>query len=85
MPAGTLHGSRSTSAGGSIAGVSADTLLFGFRNPLTGNLEGFDIDMVRQVAQAIFGDPNRVEYKVLTYAAAHPGAAERRPSTSSPT
>jgi polar amino acid transport system substrate-binding protein len=51
-----------------IAGVSADTLLFGYRNPLTGNLEGFDIDLVRQVANAIFGDPNRVEYKVLTYA-----------------
>ena len=51
-----------------IAGVSADTLLFGYRNPLTGNLEGFDIDLVRQVAAAIFGDPNRVEYKVLTYA-----------------
>ena len=48
--------------------MSADTLLFGYRNPLTGNLEGFDIDLVRQVAQAIFGDPNRVEYKVLTYA-----------------
>ena len=30
-----------------IAGVSADTLLFGFRNPLTGHLEGFDIDLVR--------------------------------------
>jgi polar amino acid transport system substrate-binding protein len=51
-----------------IAGVSADTLLFGYRNPLTGRLEGFDIDLIRQVAAAIFGDPNRVEYKVLTYA-----------------
>ena len=43
-----------------VAGVSADTLLFGFRNPLSGQLEGFDVDMVRQVAQAIFGDPNRI-------------------------
>ena len=51
-----------------IAGVSADTLLFGFRNPVLGNLEGFDIDMVRQIARAIFGDPNKVEYRVLTYA-----------------
>ena len=51
-----------------IAGVSADTLLFGYRNPLTGSLEGFDIDLVHQVSQAIFGDPNRVEYKVVTYA-----------------
>ncbi|MET0421407.1 MAG: glutamate ABC transporter substrate-binding protein [Acidimicrobiia bacterium] len=51
-----------------IAGVSADTLLFGYFNPLTGKLEGFDIDLVREVADAIFGDPNRVEYKVVTYA-----------------
>jgi polar amino acid transport system substrate-binding protein len=51
-----------------IAGVSADTLLFGYFNPLSGKLEGFDIDLIRQVSQAIFGDPNRVDYKVLTYA-----------------
>jgi polar amino acid transport system substrate-binding protein len=51
-----------------IAGVSADTLLFGFRNPFTGNLEGFDIDMVRAVANEIFGDPNKISYKVVTYA-----------------
>jgi len=51
-----------------IAGVSADTLLFGYFNPLTGKLEGFDIDLIRQLSQAIFGSPDRVEYKVLTYA-----------------
>ena len=51
-----------------IAGVSADTLLFSYRNPLTGAIEGFDVDMVRQVAQAIFGDPNKVQYKIETYA-----------------
>ena len=42
-----------------IVGVSADTYGFGFRNPLTGDLEGFDIDMALAVARAIFGDqPN---------------------------
>jgi polar amino acid transport system substrate-binding protein len=51
-----------------IAGVSADTLLFGFRNPFSGQLEGFDVDMVRAVANEIFGDPNKISYKVLTYA-----------------
>jgi polar amino acid transport system substrate-binding protein len=50
-----------------IAGVSADTLLFGFRNPFSGQLEGFDIDMVRAVATEIFGKPD-ISYKVLTYA-----------------
>ena len=51
-----------------IAGVSADTLLLGARNPLTGNIEGFDIDMLKAVSQAIFGDPNKIEFKVITAA-----------------
>lgn len=67
MPANT-HMAAIQARGRLIAAVSADTLLFGFHNPLSGNLEGFDIDMVRRVAQAIFGDPNRVEYKVVSYA-----------------
>ena len=37
-------------------GVSADTLLFGARNPQTGFIEGFDIDMLKEVARAIFGE-----------------------------
>lgn len=38
-----------------IAGVDQTTYLFGFRNPTSGNLEGFDIDMVNEIAKAIFG------------------------------
>jgi polar amino acid transport system substrate-binding protein len=49
-----------------IAGVDQNTYLFGFRNPATNNLEGFDIDMVHQVAKALFGDENKVQYKVIT-------------------
>ena len=56
-----------------IAGVSADTLLLGARNPVSGRIEGFDIDMLRAVSQAIFGDPNKVELKVIT-------AAQRLPA-----
>lgn len=66
MPAGTYMAAIQT-RGRLIAGVSADTLLFGSRNPFTGTLEGFDIDQVRAVANAIFGDPNRVEYRTLTF------------------
>lgn len=49
-----------------VAGVDQNTYLFGFRNPSTNNLEGFDIDMVRQVAKALFGDDSKVQYKVIT-------------------
>lgn len=38
-----------------IAGVDQTTYLFGFLNPANGNLEGFDIEMVKQIADAIFG------------------------------
>ncbi len=51
-----------------IAGVDQNTFLFGFRNPTTNALEGFDIDRVREISVAIFGDPNKVQYKVITSA-----------------
>ena len=49
-----------------IAGVSADSLQLAARDPLTGTIQGFDIDMVRAVAQAILGDPNKVQLVVIT-------------------
>ncbi|MFA6297878.1 MAG: glutamate ABC transporter substrate-binding protein [Nocardioides sp.] len=63
--------SRSTMAeiyerGRLIAGVSADTYLLASNNPFTGQIEGFDIDMVEQVAEAIFGDPLAYELRVIT-------------------
>ena len=38
-----------------IAGVSLSTYHFGYLNPLDNQIEGFDIDMVKAVAAAIFG------------------------------
>jgi polar amino acid transport system substrate-binding protein len=38
-----------------IAGVDQNTLNWGYVDPSTGQLAGFDIDMVKQVAEAIFG------------------------------
>jgi polar amino acid transport system substrate-binding protein len=49
-------------------GVDQNTNLFGYRNPATGQIEGFDIDVVREVAKAIFGDPNRVQLIAITSA-----------------
>ena len=61
-----------------IAGVSADTLLFGFQNPITAQLEGFDIDVVHRIAQAIFGDPNKVAYTRDALRRTHPRARQRQ-------
>jgi polar amino acid transport system substrate-binding protein len=49
-----------------IAGVDQNTEPFGFLDPFTGQIEGFDIDMIKAVAQAIFGNPNKVEYKAIS-------------------
>ena len=49
-----------------IAGVDQSTYHFGFLNPLTGQIEGFDIDMIRAVAKAIFGDPGKVQFKAIS-------------------
>ena len=48
-----------------IVGVDQDTALFGSRNPTTGQLEGFDIDVAREIARSIFGDPNRIDPRVI--------------------
>lgn len=48
-----------------VVGVDQNTFPFGFRNPNTGQLEGFDIDVAREVARALFGDPDRVDLRVV--------------------
>jgi polar amino acid transport system substrate-binding protein len=51
-----------------IAGVDQSTYHFGFLNPLTRQIEGFDIDMIRAVAKAIFGTsaPGTVHFKAIS-------------------
>jgi polar amino acid transport system substrate-binding protein len=49
-----------------IAGVDQSTYHFGYLNPLDGQIEGFDIDMIRAVAKAIFGNPDKVEFKSIS-------------------
>jgi polar amino acid transport system substrate-binding protein len=67
MPAGSTM-AKIAARGRLIAGVDQGKYLVGYRNPITGQLEGSDIDIVRQIAQAIFGDPDRVQYVVLDIA-----------------
>jgi len=49
-----------------VVGVDQNTFLFGFRNPTTGKLEGFDIDMARQVAKALLGDENAIQFRAIS-------------------
>ncbi|MFD3508808.1 transporter substrate-binding domain-containing protein [Nocardia sp. NPDC058666] len=49
-------------------GVDQHNYMFGFRNPTTGRLEGFDIDLAREIARDLFGDPDRIELVPITAA-----------------
>ncbi|MFY9918725.1 MAG: transporter substrate-binding domain-containing protein, partial [Mycobacterium sp.] len=48
-----------------IVGVDQNTFMFGYRDPFSGELEGFDIDVAREIARRIFGDPNRIDLQVV--------------------
>jgi polar amino acid transport system substrate-binding protein len=67
MPAGSTM-AKIFQKGVLTVGVDQNTLLFGYRNPRTNELTGYDIDVAHEIARAIFGDPNKVEYKVVTTA-----------------
>jgi polar amino acid transport system substrate-binding protein len=52
-----------------LVGTYSDLKLFGFADPLQDNaLVGFDIDVARRIAKAIFGDADRVQFVTLTSA-----------------
>jgi len=48
-----------------IAGVNAGLLDFGYLNPANGQIEGFEIDLVKQLARAIFGSDSPSHYRLV--------------------
>ena len=78
MPSGSYM-QKIQQRGSLVAGVSADTLLLGFRNPLkvNGPIEGFDIDMLHAVSQAIFNTPNKITFRVITAAQRIPALQQK--------
>lgn len=65
MPSGSTM-AEIAERGELIVGVSADTLLMSARNPFTGQIQGFDVDVLREVSRAIFGDPDQLRFRVIT-------------------
>ncbi len=66
MPAGSYM-AQIQARGYLKVGVDQSTYLWGYRDPSTGQLSGFDIDMLRQVALAIFGssDPKYIRFVIV--------------------
>lgn len=52
-----------------IVGVDQSTNLMSFRDPVTGTLTGFDVDIAHEIARDLLGDPSRIEFRLLTSAA----------------
>ena len=49
-----------------VFGVKYDTRLFGLKNPKTGEVEGFDIDLSKALAEEMFGKDVKPEYSEVT-------------------
>jgi polar amino acid transport system substrate-binding protein len=48
-----------------VAGVNQNAYRVGYRDPVSGDLAGFEIDIVREIARALFGDPSRVRFVAI--------------------
>lgn len=51
-----------------VVGVGQNTYLFGYRDPFTGQLTGFDVDIAREIARALFGDPDKIQFRAISSA-----------------
>ncbi|MGG4033107.1 transporter substrate-binding domain-containing protein [Paenibacillus cisolokensis] len=49
-----------------VVGVKFDTKLFGLKDPGTGEVEGFDVDIAKAIAKKLTGDEANVELKEVT-------------------
>lgn len=49
-----------------IVGLDQGSNLFSFRDPDSGQLTGFDVDLAREIAGDIFDEPGHVEFRSLT-------------------
>ncbi|HZE18023.1 MAG TPA: glutamate ABC transporter substrate-binding protein [Mycobacterium sp.] len=49
-----------------IVGLDIGSNLFSFRDPITGEITGFDVDIAGEVARDIFGAPSHLEYRILS-------------------
>ena len=51
-----------------VVGLDQGSNPFSFRDPVSGQLTGFDVDLAREIARDIFGSPSQVEFRSLTSA-----------------
>lgn len=47
-------------------GVKVDVPKFGYKDPKTNKIDGFEIDLAREMAKKIVGDPNKLDLTAVT-------------------
>lgn len=67
MPPGTAM-ARIARRGRLVVGIDQNAYLFSYRDPKTGELAGFEIDLARDIAAALLGDRNAVQFRAITTA-----------------
>ncbi|MFI6763747.1 glutamate ABC transporter substrate-binding protein [Micromonospora sp. NPDC050417] len=67
MPEGTAMAAIEK-RGRLVVGIDQNAYLMGFRDPISGELTGFEVDLAREIARAIFDDPNAVQFRAITTA-----------------
>ncbi|WP_127359414.1 glutamate ABC transporter substrate-binding protein [Actinacidiphila soli] len=56
---------RIKKAGKLVVGVDQNSYRWGYRDAASGDIVGFDIDLVKAIAKDILGDENAVQYKTV--------------------
>lgn len=54
-----------TTRGRLIVGVDQSQNLLSYRDSVTGDLRGFEVDLAREISRDIFGDPDRVDFRFV--------------------
>jgi polar amino acid transport system substrate-binding protein len=67
MPAGSTM-AKIVARGRLIVGIDQNAYLLSYRDPKTGELAGDEIDLAHEIAAALLGDPDQVQFRHITTA-----------------
>ncbi|AFH52781.1 ABC transporter glutamine-binding protein glnH [Corynebacterium pseudotuberculosis 267] len=48
-----------------MVGIDQSQNLLSFRNTATGELQGFEVDLAREISRDIFGDPTKIDFRYI--------------------
>lgn len=63
--------------GSLVVGVNQNTYNFGYRDPFTGQIAGFEVEIAKRLTRAIFGTDGALQLRVLTSAQRIPALQEK--------